>query len=228
MNHPRPPCARRHAEHQLRRDQRAPCEGPTHLQARQDAGERRRDQDGAARSGCRAARSCAPPSAASSIRPGTRRACSAPPPTAPNAPARTPGCHCPGRTRAAPSGSSAIAGSGLNMLVSVSSRSLPIRVLIAATDSTVASVDADRVAHQQHLHGRPGAVAGSTPLTTLAQNASIVSRKVGNSRSLSRYGRVGLPDHRRARRSAATLRTHPRFHTRSHAGIGRSTASVRR
>ena len=56
------------------------------------------------------------------------------------------------------SGSRAMAGSGLNMLVSVSSRSLPMRVLMAATDRMHGEADADGVAHQQHADRGPGAV----------------------------------------------------------------------
>src|SRR6185437_10778131 len=37
--------ARRHAEYEFRRDQRAPGEGPTDLQAGEDRGEGRRDED---------------------------------------------------------------------------------------------------------------------------------------------------------------------------------------
>ena len=52
------------------------------------------------------------------------------------------------------SGSSAIAGNGLNIDVSISSRSVPIRDVIATTVNSRGAQDACAIADQQHAQRR--------------------------------------------------------------------------
>src|SRR6218665_213576 len=67
------------------------------------AGWERRREPGSRRCGAsRADHSCAPPCAASATQRGSRSARSTPSARSPNAPARTPGCHCPVRTTSTP------------------------------------------------------------------------------------------------------------------------------
>ena len=67
--------ARRHAEDQLRRDQRAPGEGPADLEAGQDRRETPPGSGSSSRSAGRAGRSSCPPCAASPTPTGSRYAC---------------------------------------------------------------------------------------------------------------------------------------------------------
>ena len=78
------------------------------------------------------------------------------------------------------SGSKAIAGSGLNIAVTVSRKSVPMRVVIASTVSNPASTT-PVVKPIASTWIEAQARSGSTPLTMPSHKALTVSAKVGNS-----------------------------------------------
>ena len=83
------------------------------------------------------------------------------------------------------SGSSAIAGSGLNIAVMVSRKSVPIRVLMAKTVSRPASTRAGGIADQQHLD-RDSARARNVAVGDVRyQRPAPYRLNVGNSSGLS-------------------------------------------
>src|SRR5205814_9770114 len=82
------------------------------------------------------------------------------------------------------SGNSAIAGNGLNIDVSVSSRSVPIRDVIATTVNSAASAMPQAQPASSALievHALPGSEPSAMPRA----NASSVAPNVGNSSALS-------------------------------------------
>jgi hypothetical protein len=222
MYQPRPALARRSAEHQFGRDQRAPGKGPADLQARQDRRQRGRHQD--LQHVAQAAQPVVAPGHAQRLghaleaRIGVER----------QRPQHRVHQHehqaaaLPRPNHSSASGSSAMAGSGLNIEVSV--------VQQVAAELRRHRQRGQREGRSTPAHSPAAAPPAlmrtfsiSSPLARPSTSARAVCRKVGSSRSLS-CQRAAAPRARRAP-PGSPLRTPPAPDARA---SGRCAASVKR
>src|SRR5204863_7548726 len=119
------------------------------------------------------------------------------------------------------SGSSAIAGKGLNIDVSSSGRSVPMRVEMA----TIVSVAAQAMPSAypaRRIRSEVSVLPGSTPLVIASTNAFAVDENVGNSSGLPSQRAYASQINARSARSAS-LRTPPMLPIRCQADSGFST-----
>ena len=124
------------------------------------------------------------------------------------------------------SGNSAIAGSGLNMAVSVDRKSVPTRVETASVVKTPAASRPMRIAHGENAQRGQRAVDQDAVRGRIPKRRERLGSATGNSSGLSRIARVDLPGRARARRAPASRRTSVILASRSNSVSGRAASPI--